>query len=319
MVSLSKIGIIGAGSYGTAIAQCFSRKAKEILLVSDTETITSNINNLHMNLAVLSGVSLNTNISCTNTFSHIKDSDLVVVAVPMSAVSSVFMQIKEEQIMAPIVLCSKGFDVENGRLQSDLFEAILDNEYIILSGPSFAIEIARGLPAEVNVAGKNRELVGKIAAALSSAMFKITAIDDYVGLQVAGALKNVLAIGCGILSGLNLGCNAAAKLIVTGLAEMSDLAVSLGGKRETFFEAGGLGDVILTCTSRQSRNVTFGEHLAHGGTLDNWNGGLVEGITTAGIIPIFEKNRGVRMKVFSEIHKVIHEKKSSFEIIAEII
>ncbi|MDR0678168.1 MAG: NAD(P)H-dependent glycerol-3-phosphate dehydrogenase [Holosporaceae bacterium] len=319
MVFFNKIGIIGAGSYGTAIAQCFSKKTKEVLLVSDTEIITSNINDLHMNLTVLSGVSLNTNISCTNVFSQVKNSDLVVVAVPMLAVSSVFRQIKEERIEVPIVFCSKGFDVENGRLQSDLFETILNNDYVILSGPSFAMEIAQGLPAEVNVASKNSELSRKIAASLSSTVFKITAIDDYIGLQVAGALKNVLAIGCGILSGLNLGNNAVAKLIVEGLHEMSDLTISLGGKKETFFEAGGMGDVILTCTSRQSRNVLFGEHLAHGGTLDNWNGRLVEGISTAGIIPIFEQSRGVKMKIFSEIYKVIHEKKSSFEIISEII
>ncbi|MDR1982718.1 MAG: NAD(P)H-dependent glycerol-3-phosphate dehydrogenase [Holosporaceae bacterium] len=319
MVSFNKIGIIGAGSYGTALAQCFSKMAEQVLLVSDMEIITSNINDLHMNLTVLSGVSLNMNISCTNTFSYIQDSDLIFIAVPMSAVSSVFKQIKEHQIRIPMVLCSKGFDIENGRLQSDLFEEILDNDYAILSGPSFAIEIAQGLPAEVNIASKNSKLSREIAKSLSSVMFKIEAINDHIGLQVAGALKNVLAIGCGILSGLNLGNSAIAKLIVNGLREMSELAVVLGGKKETFFELGGIGDVVLTCTSKQSRNVLFGEHLAKEGNIDNWNGRLVEGVSTANVIPIFERNYNVNMKIFSEIYKVIHNKKSLFETISKII
>jgi glycerol-3-phosphate dehydrogenase (NAD(P)+) len=319
MISFDRIGIIGAGSYGTALAQCFSKKVKHVLLVSDTEIITSNINDLHMNLTVLSGVSLGMNVSCTNTFSHIENSDLLAIAVPMSAVLSVLNQIKEHRIRAPIILCSKGFDIGNGRLQSDLLETILDNDYAILSGPSFAIEIAQGLPAEVNIAGRNTKLSEKIAESLSSAMFKIETINDHIGLQVAGALKNVLAIGCGILSGLNLGNSAVAKLIVKGLHEMSELAVALGGKKETFLELGGIGDVILTCTSKQSRNVSFGEHLAHGGTTDNWNGRLVEGISTAKIIPIFEQSHGIKMKIFSRIHEVIHEKKFLFEIIPEII
>ncbi|MDR2158219.1 MAG: NAD(P)-dependent glycerol-3-phosphate dehydrogenase [Holosporaceae bacterium] len=319
MFSFNKIGIIGAGSYGTAIAQCFSKKAEEVLLVSDVKVIAANINKLHMNLKALCGASLSVNVACTNNFSEVNDSDIIFIAVPMAAVSLVCRQIKESRIKTPIVLCSKGFDIENARLQSDLFEEILDNDYAVLSGPSFASEIAQGLPAEVNIASKNNELSNRVALSLSSEMFKMEVIDDYIGLQVAGALKNVLAIGCGILSGLKLGNSAIAKLIVNGLHEMAQLAVSLGGKKETFSKLGGIGDTVLTCTSRQSRNILFGEHLAGGGSIDNWNGPLAEGVFAAKIIPIFEQKYDISLKILSEIHRVVYQKKCIFEMISEII
>jgi glycerol-3-phosphate dehydrogenase (NAD(P)+) len=319
MTLLEKIGIIGAGCYGTAIAQCFSKKVEEVLLISNSKVIASSINELNMNSSALPGISLNQNISCTDVFARIHECCIVFLALPMSAVLSVCKQIKEYGIRVPVVLCSKGFDVENGRLQSDLFEEILSNDYAIFSGPSFAHEIASGLPAGVNVASPNMELSRCISESLSSATFKIEVIDDHIGLQVAGALKNVLAIGCGIFSGLKLGNSAIARLIVNGLGEMAELAVARGGKQETLSTLGGIGDTILTCTSRQSRNVLFGEHLAAGGHVSNWNGALAEGVLTAKAIPLFKRNYKCAMKIFAEIHQTIHEGKSVPEAVAQII
>ncbi|MDR1333777.1 MAG: NAD(P)H-dependent glycerol-3-phosphate dehydrogenase, partial [Holosporaceae bacterium] len=310
MISFEKVGVIGAGSYGTAIAQCFSRKAKEVLLVSDNEDVSVLINELHMNPNFIPGVLLSENISCTCSFSQIKNSDIIFVAVPVSAIVSVFQQIKQRGITVPIVLCSKGFCIENGSLQSTVFEEILDNEYAIFSGPSFAHEISRGLPAGVNIAGKNYELSVRVAECLASKMFHIEPINDHIGLQVAGALKNVLAIGCGIFLKLNFGNSAVAKLMVDGLREMSELAVALGGQQSTIYGLGGIGDAILTCTSRQSRNILFGEHLASGGTIDNWCGPLAEGVFAASVIPMLEQNHDINLKIFSQIHKIIHEKKN---------
>jgi len=315
----SKVGIIGAGCYGTALAQCFSKKASSVLLVSDIEAVTSCINELHMNIKYLPGISLSANVSCTNTFSDVKNSDIIFMAVPMNAVTSVLGQIREHHISTAIVLCSKGLDADRGRLQSDIFEENLPNDYAILSGPSFAHEIANGLPAGVNIASKNYELSLKIAQLLSSQTFKLKAIDDYVGLQVAGALKNTLAVGCGILSGLKFGNSAIAKLIVGGMHEMAELSVVLGGKKDTFFELGGIGDTVLTCTSRQSRNILFGEYLASGGSLDNWSGPLAEGVFAAKAIPVFKEKYGIDLKIFMEIYKIIHNKDSLIGSISKII
>ncbi|MDR2781320.1 MAG: NAD(P)H-dependent glycerol-3-phosphate dehydrogenase [Holosporaceae bacterium] len=310
MISFNKVGIIGAGSYGTAVAQCFSSMVKEVLLVSDNADVTLAVNKSHMNPKFIPEVLLDEKISCTNVFSDVCNSDIIFIAVPVAAVASVCNKLKEHKITVPIVLCSKGFCIETGQLQSDLFEEILDNDYEIFSGPSFASEISRGLPAGVNIAGKNYELSVRIAECLSSQTFKIEPIHDYIGLQVAGALKNVLAIGCGIFSGLKLGSSAISKFIVSGLREVAELSVALGGQKSTIYELGGIGDTILTCTSRQSRNILFGEHIAAGGTIDNWNGPLAEGIFAAKAIPTLKQNHCLKLKIFSEIYKIIYEKKS---------
>ncbi|MDR0632502.1 MAG: NAD(P)H-dependent glycerol-3-phosphate dehydrogenase [Holosporaceae bacterium] len=317
MTFLKKIGIVGAGNYGTAIAQCFSEKAEEVFLISEEETTSTDINQSHANPQYLPGIRLNDNISCSSTFSQIQNCDIIFLAVPTSVVLSICRQIKDFGISVPIVLCSKGFDVENGRLQSDLFEEILNNDYAIFSGPSFANEIAQGLPAGVNIAGKNFELSRNISKSLSTTTFKIEAINDYIGLQVAGALKNVLAIGCGILSGLKLGDNATAQLITNGIKEMAELAAALGGEEKTFFELGGVGDVILTCSSKRSRNILFGEHLAAGGNLENWKGALAEGAFAVEAIPLFREKYDLILKIFSRIHQIIHGKKPASEIIRE--
>ncbi|MDR0968346.1 MAG: NAD(P)H-dependent glycerol-3-phosphate dehydrogenase [Holosporaceae bacterium] len=319
MSCFKKVGIIGPGNYGTALAQCFSARAEEVLTVGDIESVASDINNSRTNKKSLPGIRLNENISCSCDFSKLRDREIIFIVVPATAVPCVCEKIKKLETKAPLVLCSKGFDAENGRLQSDLVEEILENDYAILSGPSFANEIAQGLPAGVNVASANRELSKKIAEALSSDTFKIEAIDDYIGLQVAGALKNVLAIGCGILSGLKLGDSAVAKLIVCGLREVGDLIVALGGKRDALLELGGIGDMILTCAGKRSRNVAFGEWLAGGGNVDDWKGPLAEGAAAVRAIPTFERKCGVKLKILSEIYKIVYEKKPVAKAIEEIV
>jgi glycerol-3-phosphate dehydrogenase (NAD(P)+) len=319
MNRFKKVGVIGAGNYGTALAQCFSRKAGEILLIGELETVVASINKLRMNLRSLPGISLNANIFCSCDFSELRDCDVVFLAAPASALATVCEQMKKCGVKAPAVLCSKGFDAENGRLQSDLVGEILDNDWAIFSGPSFANEIAQGLPAGVNVASPNRELSEKISKSLSSEILKIEPIDDYIGLQIAGALKNVLAIGCGILSGMKLGDGAVAKLISDGLRETAILVAALGGKKETLLELGGIGDIILTCAGKGSRNISFGEHLARGGTLGDWNGPLAEGAFAVKAIPTFERKLGIKLRIFSEIYQIVHEKKCPFDAIGEIV
>jgi len=314
-----KIGIIGAGCYGTAIAQCFSLKAERVILISDSATTATSINKLHMNIKSLPGVGLSSNLECTTDFSVIRGCDIIFIVVPVMAVESVCRQLQDYKIDKPIVLCSKGFDVQNGQLQSSLAKSILPNDIAVFSGPSFAKEIAQGLPAGVNIASENFELAECIAKSLSSEVFSIVPIEDFAGLQIAGAMKNILAVGCGILSGLNMGNSAIAQLIVKGLHEMTEIAAAFGGKKETFFELGGIGDIILTCTSKQSRNVLFGEYLAQGGKLKNWNGSLVEGAFAAQIIPIFAQKLGVAIPIFSEIYKVIYEDKCAQDMISAIL
>jgi glycerol-3-phosphate dehydrogenase (NAD(P)+) len=305
MGHFNKIGIIGAGHYGLAIAQCFSTRMKEIVLISDSGSPELSVSQLYKNMTS-SDSEPSTNINCTNDFLWVANCDVIFIAVPALSIGDVCKKILEYKIEVPIVLCSKGFDIENGRLLSDMLEEALPNEIAIFSGPSFASEIAKGLPAGVNIAGRNASLARKLAEALSSPSFTIKAIDDFVSLQVAGAMKNILSIGCGVVSGLDLGSSAVAKLMVYGLYEMIALASELGGQKDTFFELGGIGDIILTCTSKQSRNGLLGVHLATGGNLDNWHGNLAEGAFSVKAVPLFAKKYHLGLKIFSEIYEILY-------------
>ena len=303
--SYGKIGFIGAGCYGTAIAQSVSARADKIALITDSEEIKADINNAHIS-KVLGNAPLNANLSCDMDYSTIKDAEIVFITVPVGAVTTVCNLIKENEIKAPVILCSKGVDTENARLISEMVSDIIDNELFVFSGPSFASEVVRGLPFGVNLAGKNIDMVTEIAERLSSSNCIIKPIADYIGLQISGAFKNILAIGCGMKRGAKLGNNAIAKFIVEGVEEMAALAVAMGGKKETFFELGGIGDIILTCTSEQSRNGLFGAHLACGGTLDSWNGSLAEGTFAAKAVPLFAEKYHIDFKVFDEIYRAIY-------------
>ncbi len=297
---MKKIGIIGGGCYGTALANCFSRVAEEVFVVEKNPQIIESVNIHHENTVSLPGISLSKNIFYTDNADALRDSEMIFIVVPATFINSVCDQIKN--FSAPVVICSKGFDLENKQLLSDLVASQLSNELFVLAGPSFAAEIAKNLPAKVNLAGKNFEKCSEIAQELSSQNFKIEPISDMIGLQIAAALKNVLAIGCGILYGKNLGQSASARFMVEGIQEMTEIAKSLGGCAETFSKVGALGDIILTCTSLQSRNMSFGKFLAEGGSLETWHGALAEGIFAAKFIPYLDCSP----KIFQKIYQVIY-------------
>lgn len=309
---MEKIGIIGGGCYGTALAECFSRVVKDIWVLERNSNIIQSVNQNHINSVSLPSTPLSKNITYTDDIANFEGAELLFIVIPTSLISYICNQIKDFTV--PVILCSKGFDIENGRLLSDLLEDQLSNEIFVLSGPSFAAEIAKNLPAKVNLAGKNQQKCTEIAQALSSRNFKIEPISDMISLQIAGALKNVLAIGCGILCGKNLGQSASAQFIVKGIHEMIEIAESLGGSADTFSKVGALGDIILTCNSLQSRNMSFGKFLAKEGSLKIWNGPLAEGILAAKFIPALRRPG----KLFYKIYQVIYEQISIDEFLESV-
>lgn len=300
-----KIAFVGAGCYGTAIAQSFSSRVSEIIMISDSEAAKESINCEHVSRP-LGNAPLSHNIRCDTAYSSIADAEVVFITVPVGAVAAVCAKIKECRISAPLVLCSKGVDVENTRLISDMVADILSNDLLVFSGPSFANEVIRGLPFGVNIAGKNLDFSKNFARKLSSDTCLIEPISDYIGLQISGAFKNILAIGCGMRRGASLGNNSITQFIVEGTNEMGNLIEAMGGMRETLLRLGGIGDIILTCTGAQSRNGRFGEFLAQGGTLKTWEGALAEGAFAAKAIPGFSEKYGVRMRTFDEVYKAIY-------------
>lgn len=319
--SFKKIAFIGAGCYGTAVAQAFSeRVVDEIVMISDSAEIKESINKEHVSRP-LGDAPLSENIVCDTDYNAIKDAEIVFITVPVIAVAEVCGKLRDFGISVPIVLCSKGLDVDNARLISDMVSDIFSdnengksakltaNELLVFSGPSFANEVVKGLPFGVNIAGKNLDLAKDVAQKLSSDTCFIEPISDYIGLQISGAFKNILAIGCGMKRGANLGNNAVALFMVRGIGEMADLAEAMGGSRETIFRSlGGIGDIILTCTGALSRNGRFGEFLAQGGTLKTWEGALAEGAFAAKAVPGFTKKYGVKMPSFEEVYRAVYER-----------
>ena len=307
---MNEIGIIGAGSYGTALAQCFSPNLKKIIMISDLMEVHDSINRQHVNSRFCPYVMLDQNIGCSMNINSLEKSELIFLAVPSEAIKEVCEEIRDKGLKAPLVICSKGVDIEKGRLLSQLVQEICkDNKIAVLSGPSFANEIAKGMKAGVNIASDDKKLAMKIAKALSTVSFKLETIGDPIGLQIAGAFKNMLAVGCGIYRGLGYGESTVAMIMVDAIKEMSDLAVKMGGKRETFLEYGGIGDIILTCNSMQSRNVLFGKYIASGGMTKNWQGPLAEGARSVKAIPMFEKNYDVELNIFHDIFERVYPKK----------
>jgi len=303
---LKNVGIIGGGCYGTALAQCFSKVVKKVCVVESNSEIVNSVNNDRVNNLSLPGIHLNDNIFYTQDESDLRNSDVVFIVVPANFVRSACDQVRD--FSGPIVLCSKGFDLKNRRLLSDLVAEQLSNDLFFLSGPSFAAEIARNLPAKVNLAGEDFEQCSGIARELCSDNFKIEPIPDMIGLQVAAALKNVLAIGCGVLHGKNLGQSTVAQFMVKGIQEMKQIAEFLGGHAETFDKVGALGDIILTCTSLQSRNMTFGKFLAEGGSLVTWDKALAEGIYSSKFIADLKYSGKVLYRIYQVIHGQISVK-----------
>ena len=307
---MDEIGIIGAGSYGTAIAQCFSSNLKKIIMISDLIEVSDSINRQHVNSRFCPYVMLNQNIECFVNINSLKKSELIFLAVPSEAIKEVCEEIVDKGLKAPLIICSKGVDIEKGRLLSQLVQEICkDNKVAVLSGPSFANEISKGMKAAVNIASDDKKLATKIAKSLSSVSFKLETVGDPIGLQIAGAFKNMLAVGCGIYRGLGYGESTVSMIMVDAIKEMSNLAVKMGGKRETFLEYGGIGDIILTCNSMQSRNVLFGKYIASGGMTKNWQGPLAEGARSVKAIPLFEKSYEIELSIFHDIFERVYPKK----------
>ena len=299
------IAIIGGGCYGTALANCFSQVSKTVKIIEPNHDILKSINEFHKNLVSLPDIKLNNNILVSNSYNDIIDSQLVFIAVPAKFNSYVLDSLRKIKITVPIVICSKGFDLEKHQLLFRLFETNLKNPIAVFSGPSFAMEIATNKPAIVNIAANSLNLAKTIAEKITTNTLKVLAIDDPIGLSLVGALKNVLAICCGILSGKDLGNSAIASIISLGIEEMKNIIIINGGNPNTIYKVGAIGDIILTCKSLQSRNMSFGKHLSQGGTVYNWTGGTIEGVDALKMIPIICKN--IDANIFSNIYKFVYE------------
>ncbi len=320
----ASVGIIGAGAWGTALAGMAVRAGCRTTIWSFEEDVAEQINISHENKKYLPAIALDPAIKATTDIAAAASCDIILLVTPVQhsrAITS--LMVSHVKAATPIVICSKGIEISTGCLMSQIIARTLPQAAaLVLSGPSFAADVARGMPTAVTLAAADMKQGEKVASSLNTPTFRLYLSDDLIGAQIGGAVKNVLAIACGIVEGRKLGASAAAALTARGFAELTRLAVALGAKRHTLTGLSGLGDLILTCGSLQSRNMSLGAALGQGKTLDEIMASrrsVSEGVHTARIILKKAAEAGVEMPICAAVHAILHEGRSVEDEITRLL
>ncbi|MFP5511878.1 MAG: NAD(P)H-dependent glycerol-3-phosphate dehydrogenase [Alphaproteobacteria bacterium] len=310
--SLHRIGVVGGGAWGTALALAALRAGRETLLWAREPAVVEAMSIRRENRDYLPGVPLPDALRVTGDLEDLGDCDAVLLVSPAQHARSVTARMAPLlKPGAPVVVCAKGIELDSHALMSEAVAASLPggNPVAILSGPTFAAEVARGLPTAVTLACADEALGTALVGALGSRTFRPYRSDDVVGSQVGGAVKNVLAIACGVVEGRRLGDNARAALITRGLAEITRLALALGGRAETLMGLSGLGDLTLTCSSLQSRNMSLGAALGEGKALAEIlavRRSVAEGVYTAAAVVGLAAKLGVDMPICGAVDAILN-------------
>lgn len=310
---IKKIGVIGAGAWGTALAQSMANAGRNILVWARENDVVESINHKHENTLYLPSIRLNEMIKATHNENDLNDCDLFLITTPAQHVRAVLEQMKNRLADKPFVICAKGIEIETGHLMSEVVEEIIPNAKVgFLSGPTFAGEIARGLPCAVTLAmdEKHKEAGEKIVASMGSRTLRTYLADDIIGAQIGGSVKNVIAIAAGVIHGRGMGDSARCALVTRGLAEMGRLVKAMGAKKSTLMGMCGIGDLMLTCSSMQSRNFSLGVQLGEGKSLEEILGdriAVTEGIHTAKALRVMAKGNAVDMPISKAVNDFINK------------
>ncbi len=307
---MRRAGIIGAGAWGTALAQVCARAGLSVRLWALEPETAQAVNEAHENPAWLPGVALDPEITATNALADLADADLVLAVVPAQHMRRTLEGFARDcKPGLPVVLCSKGFEQGSLKMMTEvLAEALPQARPAVLSGPSFAAEVARGLPTAVTLACPDEPLAGQLAEAIATPAFRPYLAADIVGAEVGGAVKNVLALACGIVEGKALGRSAHAALITRGFAEMTRLGVALGAQAQTLAGLCGLGDLVLTCSSPMSRNMSTGMALGRGEALADIlasRAAVVEGVASAQPVSELAAKLGVDAPICQAVAAIV--------------
>lgn len=308
MTKREKIVVIGAGAFGTAIAVVVALENRhDVMLLGRDAALMTDLRDDGVHDAALPGISLPDSLHYSAEPEVLRDAGIVLFAMPSQAQADAARNYGPYLANdAVIVTCAKGIDRSFGQLLTGVLEHELPHHPVgVLSGPGFAADIAKGLPTAMAVAAADAAVAERLAQTISGRTFRLYASTDRIGVQLGGALKNVLAIAGGIVEGAGLGDSARAALISRGLAEMSRLVVAMGGQADTVRGLSGLGDLVLTATSHQSRNLRFGISLGQGGDPTSFHGGLVEGAYAASVASRLAAERGIDMPVTDAVAAII--------------
>jgi glycerol-3-phosphate dehydrogenase (NAD(P)+) len=310
----TQVTVLGAGSYGTALALCFARKGTPVCLWGrDAEQIDA-MAQQRENKRYLPGIPLPENLTVTSDLADaVVDARNIVVVVPSSGFAQVLHDIKPLMPAdARVAWATKGLEPDTGRLLFEVAEEILGagHALAVLSGPTFAMEMAKGLPTAISMSSTDDQFVQELSDLLHcDRTFRVYTNDDFIGVQLGGVVKNVIAIGAGMADGIGFGANARTALITRGLAELTRLGLELGAKPETFTGMAGLGDLILTCTDNQSRNRRFGLALGQGKSVEQAMkdiGQAIEGYRNTKEVVLLARRHGVEMPICEQIYDVLY-------------
>jgi len=322
---IKKVAVVGAGGWGTALSTVLSDNGYKVILWAFEEEVARGINLNHQNSMYLPGVTINDKIKVTNSLNDLFYEDLYIFTVPTQHIRSILKKIKLNKREAIIVNGAKGIETGTLYRPSEIFNECLDlplDNFVVLTGPSHAEEVARKLPTTVVSASTEHSSALIIQKLLNNEHFRVYTTDDVIGCELGGALKNVIAIAAGIIDGLGLGDNTKAALITRGLAEISRLGIALGAKPITFSGLSGLGDLTVTCNSKYSRNRYVGEEIGKGkklGEIINNMKMIAEGIPTTESAYFLSKKHKVEMPITEQMYKILFEDYSPILALKELM
>lgn len=321
---MNKINVIGGGAWGTALASVARRAGRDVTLWVREPEVADAINADNRNALFLPDVQLDPAIAATTDLAEAADADALLLVVPSQFLRATCAALAPHvDPSTPLVICAKGVEMSSGALMNEVVaEALPGRPQAALSGPTFAIEVAHELPTGVTLACPDKDLGERLCQALGTPRFRTYYSDDLVGTEIGGAVKNVLAIACGIVEGRGLGDNARAALITRGLVEMGRLCAAKGGNPETLMGLSGIGDLTLTCNAMQSRNFSLGVALGKGQTLaqileDRLS--VAEGVDTAGAVVAVAQNLDLDMPICRAVDAVVNHQANIDETVAGLL
>src|SRR3954452_15436664 len=315
-----KLGIIGGGAWGTALAQVASANGETLLWALAPDVVES-INTRHENKVFLACVPLNPAIRATSDLRDLDACDAWLVVTPTQHMRAVLERAADCD--KPLVLCAKGIEERSGELLHRVAKQVCPKAHVaVLSGPTFAHEVAKGLPTAVTLAAEDSVLAERLRDRIKQPAFRIYISDDVAGAEIGGAVKNVLAIACGVVEGKGLGQNARAALIGRGFAEMTRFGLALGARRETLAGLSGLGDLVLTCSSTSSRNYSLGVGIGQGRSASDLLADrqtVAEGAFTAPVLARLAKDKGIDMPIVDAVDALIAGRANVDEVLGALL
>jgi glycerol-3-phosphate dehydrogenase (NAD(P)+) len=308
-MAFNRIAVIGGGAWGTALALTCARAGRRVTLWEQDAANAERLKSKRESV-LLPGVRLDDSIVVAGTIAEVSRADAILLVVPAQAVRAAATALSPLLAAGtPVIVCAKGIERGSKKFMSEVIAECAPKAIAaILSGPSFAADVARGLPTAVTLAAGDGKLAGELAQAVGSAAFRPYHSSDVRGVEIGGAAKNVLAIAAGVVSGRGLGASALAALTTRGFAELVRFGRAYGAKPETMMGLSGLGDLLLTCSSPQSRNFSFGVNLGRGEKPGSIHGGLAEGVFTAPVLLEMARDRAIDMPISAAVAALLAEK-----------